>query len=78
MDIDSVSYLYESPLGRFTIKSRLSGRWRVKHEQMPWGDSFPTPEAAARALSLEFPVPGDLEEWSEEGTYHTDLGGLQP
>mgnify|MGYP003352447211 CR=1 FL=1 len=49
MDLDTVSYVFQSLDGTFTIKPRLSRRWRVKHDSMPWGDSFASAEEAARA-----------------------------
>lgn len=78
MDLDTISYVYESQDGTFTIKPRLSRRWRVKRGQTPWGDSFPSAEAAALALSQEFAVPAHLDEWTEIGDFHTEIGGLQP
>jgi hypothetical protein len=78
MDIDTISYAYESVDGRFTIKPRLSRRWRVKHNGHPWGDSFTTAEEAAKAVAAAFAVPEQLSQWSEVGDYHTELGGLIP
>lgn len=76
MDIDSVSYVFQGPDGTFTIKPRLSRRWRVKRDAMPWGDSFATPQEAAQALAREFVVPDDLKSWTEVGDFHTDIGGF--
>lgn len=78
MSLDTVSYVYQGLDGTFTIKPRLSRRWRVKRDSMPWGDSFATAEEAVQALAREFAVPTDLAEWTEVGDYHTDLGGLMP
>lgn len=66
MDLDTVAYRFDSPAGHFCIKCRLSGRWRVKHEAMPWGDSFPSAQAAAQALAAAFPVPAQLALWQEQ------------
>ncbi|PIM50511.1 hypothetical protein CS062_24635 [Roseateles chitinivorans] len=76
MDLDTVSYVFQSLDGTFTIKPRLSRRWRVKHDSMPWGDSFATAEEAAKALAARFAVPADLREWTEVGDFHTDVGGF--
>ena len=62
MDLDTVSYVFQSLEGTFTIKPRLSRRWRVKHDSMPWGDSFATAEEAAKALAERFAVAADV--WS--------------
>ncbi len=78
MDLDTISYAYVSVDGRFTIKPRLSRRWRVKRNGEPWGDSFPTAEAAAQAVASQFAAPAALSEWTEVGDYHTELGGLIP
>ncbi|OWQ90730.1 hypothetical protein CDN99_11160 [Roseateles aquatilis] len=76
MDIDTVSYVFQGPDGTFTIKPRLSRRWRVKRDSAPWGDSFATAEAAAGELSKHFAVPADIAEWTEVGDFHTDVGGF--
>ncbi len=78
MDLDVISYVFQSVDGTFIIKPRLSRRWRVKHDNQPWGDSYASAEDAARALAQRFAVPADLDEWTEEGDFHTDLGGFQP
>lgn len=78
MDLNTISYAYESPEGLFTIKPRLSRRWRVKRDQTPWGDSFGSAEEAAEALSREFAVPAALAQWNEVGDYHSEIGGLIP
>lgn len=78
MDLDIVTYVFQGPDGTFSIKPRLSRRWRVKHNSEPWGDSFATAEEAALALSQAFDVPSDLKEWTEVGDFHTDVGGLLP
>ncbi|WP_423599392.1 hypothetical protein [Roseateles sp. MS654] len=78
MDLDTISYVFQSPDGTFTIKPRLSRRWRVKHDSMPWGDSFATAEDAAAALAERFAVPADLREWTEVGDFHTGVSGFQP
>jgi hypothetical protein len=78
MDLDTVSYVFQSLEGTFTIKPRLSRRWRVKHDSMPWGDSFATAEEAAKALAERFAVPANLQEWTEIGDFHTDVGGFAP
>lgn len=76
MQLDTVSYLFQGPQGTFKIKERFSGRWRVMHNLMPWGDSFVSPQTAARAVSQTFGVPGELHEWNEIRDVHTDRGGL--
>ncbi|MBO9685457.1 hypothetical protein [Roseateles chitosanitabidus] len=76
MDLDTVSYVFQSLDGTFTIKPRLSKRWRVKHDSMPWGESFATAEEAAGELAKHFAVPSDLREWTEVGDFHTDVGGF--
>ncbi|MET0210209.1 MAG: hypothetical protein ABW220_14290 [Burkholderiaceae bacterium] len=78
MELDTVSYVFQGPSGTFTIKPRLSRRWRVKHDSMPWGDSFGSAEEAATALAKRFDVPTDLSEWTEVGDFHTDVGGFNP
>ncbi|SEL66396.1 hypothetical protein SAMN05216359_11362 [Roseateles sp. YR242] len=78
MDLDTVTYVFQGPEGTFSIKPRLSRRWRVKHDSAPWGDSFSTAQEAAQALAREFDVPEDLQEWTEVGDFHTDVGGLLP
>jgi hypothetical protein len=78
MDLDTVSYVFQGPDGTFSIKPRLSRRWRVKHDSAPWGDSFASAEEAALALSQAFDVPADLKAWTEIGDFHTDVGGLLP
>lgn len=78
MDLDTVTYVFQSPEGTFSIKPRLSRRWRVKHDSSPWGDSFASAEEAAQALAREFDVPVNLTEWTEVGDFHTDVGGLLP
>lgn len=78
MDLDTVSYVFQGPDGTFSIKPRLSRRWRVKHDSAPWGDSFASAEEAALALSQAFDVPSDLKAWTEIGDFHTDVGGLLP
>ena len=47
MDLDTITYVFQSLDGTFTIKPRLSRRWRVKHDSMPWGDSFAGGEKTA-------------------------------
>lgn len=78
MDLDIVTYVFQGPEGTFSIKPRLSRRWRVKHNSIPWGDSFASAEEAAVALSKVFDVPADLKAWTEVGDFHTDVGGLLP
>lgn len=78
MELDTVTYVFQSLDGTFTIKPRLSRRWRVKHDSMPWGDSFATAEEAAQALSRNFAVPAALADWTEVGDFHTDVGGFPP
>jgi hypothetical protein len=78
MDLDIVSYVFQGPDGTFSIKPRLSRRWRVKRDSNPWGDSFATAEEAALALSKVFDVPADLTAWTEVGDFHSDMGGLLP
>jgi len=76
MELDTVSYLFQSPQGTFKIKQRFSGRWRVMHNDIPWGDSFGSAQSAATAVAETFGVPGKLQEWTEIGHFHTDRGGL--
>ena len=76
MELDTVSYVFQSLEGTFTIKPRLSRRWRVKHDSMPWGDSFASAEEAALALSARFAVPADLNAWTAIGDCPPDDGGF--
>jgi len=74
LELDTVSYVFQSRNRTFTIKPRVSGRWRVSVDSMPWGDSFSSAQEAAIALSREFPVPAALQAWTEVGHYHTADG----
>lgn len=76
MELDTVSYLFQGPQGTFKIKQRFSGRWRVMHDDMPWGDSFASLESAVNAISQNFGVPHEVREWTEIKDFHTDRGGL--
>ena len=75
MELDTVSYLFQCPQGTFKIKERFNGRWRVMHNDMPWGDSFGSPQKAAHAVSQAFAVPGEHQEWAEMGHCVNDGGG---
>lgn len=74
MELDTISYVFQCPGGTFTIKQRISGRWRVRIDHMPWGDSFASAQEAVAALSGTFEVPAAMNEWTEVGHFHTADG----
>ncbi len=74
MELDTVSYVFQSPSGTFTVKQRISGRWRVRIDHMPWGESFASAQDAIGALARSFAVPSTVDEWTEVGHFHTAEG----
>lgn len=74
MELDTVSYVFQSPSGTFTVKQRISGRWRVRIDHMPWADSFADAQDAVWALSEKFEVPSSVDEWTSVAHIHTAEG----
>ncbi|WP_431257586.1 hypothetical protein ACQ859_16610 [Roseateles chitinivorans] len=74
MELDTVSYVFQSPSGTFTVKQRISGRWRVRIDHMPWDESFANAQEAVTALSRHFDVPALVTEWTAIGHFHTAEG----
>ena len=74
MELDTVSYVFQCPSGTFTVKHRISGRWRVCIDHMPWGESFDGAQDAVSALAAAFDVPASVQAWTEVGHFHTADG----